>query len=424
MSISMAPIRISRLVTSAVALTLIVWGLTAPPASAAVTRTTTGSCVDGGGLTWHTKVIWGATYRTSTGALKRSVDYAGWTSTLGRVPTDSIVRTYDGRGRLVRSLTRTATVDYRLGSVYAARNPVNPVSGGAKIVITLGRDADGFGNCSVTHSESATADPVIAAVGDMVCASKGATTPTTCQHAAVADSILASAPNAFFTLGDNQYQAGALAEFQKAYHPTFGRLKAITRPTIGNHEYETPNAAGYFTYFGTAAGHPTRGYYSHDVGAWHIITLNSERDFAADGQQLAWLKADLAAHPNRCTLAITHKPRFSSRNHPYYPQFQPLFDTLRAAKAELLLSGHDHHYERFAPQTGSGAASADGLTQIVVGTGGHSLYRATTLVPNSLVHSGDGFGWLRLTLHPGAADLEYVPVAGNTFSERHTIVCR
>ena len=415
---------IARLLWPIMSLTLLSWGLTAPPAEAATTRTTTGSCVDGGGMTWHTKVIWGSTYRSSTGKTKIAVDYAGWTSTLGQLRTDSIVTTYDGKGRLVRALNRTASVNYQYGSVYAARNPVNPVSGGAKIVITLGRDGDGFGNCSVTHSQSATADPVIAAVGDMVCASARPTTPTTCQHAAVAKSILAAAPNAFFTLGDNQYQRGELAEFRKSYDPTYGRLKAITRPTLGNHEYETPGAAGYFTYFGTAAGSPSRGYYAQDVGAWHVVTLNSERDIGAAGRQVAWLKADLAAHPNRCTLAIWHKPRFSSRNHPYNPELRPIYDALVAAKAELVLSGHDHHYERFAPQTGAGTASGFGMTQIVVGSGGHSLYTATTLVPNSVVHSGSGFGWLQLTLHPSSVDLRFVPVAGNTFIDRHAITCR
>ena len=414
----------ARLLWAILTLTLVTLGVTAPPAQAATTFTTTGTCVDGGGMTWHTKVIWGSTYRSSTGQSKVSVDYAGWTSTLGRLRTDSIVSSYDGTGRLVRALKRTAAVDYRLGTVYAARNPVNPPSGGARIVITVGRDGDGFANCSVTHSQSATADPVIAAVGDLACAPTSPVTPTTCQHVAVSDSIVAAAPAAFFTLGDNQYQAGTLAEYKSVYDPSYGRLKTITRPTPGNHEYQTAGAAGYFSYFGTAAGSPSRGYYSQDVGAWHVVTLNSERDIGATGGQLAWLKADLAAHQNRCTLAVMHKARFSSRGHPYNVDFTPLFDALVDANAELLLSGHDHHYERFAPQTGSGTADADGVTQIVVGTGGKDVYIAGPLAPNSVVQSSSGFGWLQLTLHPSSADLRFVPVGGNTFTDRHSITCK
>ena len=414
----------ARLLWAILTLSLVMLGVTAPPAQAASTLTTTGSCVDGGGMTWHTKVIWGGNYRSSTGKSKVSVDYAGWTSTLGRLRTDSIVRTYDGAGRLVQTLKRTATVNYQLGTVYAARNPVNPPSGRPRIVITVGRDGDGFANCSVTHSPSATADPVIAAVGDLACAPNSPVTPTTCQHATVSDSIVAAAPAAFFTLGDNQYQRGTLAEYQSVYGPSYGRLKKITRPTPGNHEYQTAGAEGYFSYFGTAAGSPSRGYYSQDVGAWHVVTLNSELDIDAAGRQLAWLKADLAAHQDRCTLAVQHKARFSSRGHPYNVDFKPFFDALVDANAELLLSGHDHHYERFAPQTGSGEANANGVTQIVVGTGGKDIYIAGTLSPNSVVQSSSGFGWLQLTLHPSSADVHFVPVGGNAFTDRHTITCK
>ena len=246
----------ARLLWAILTLTLVTLGVTAPPAQAATTFTTTGSCVDGGGMTWHTKVIWGSTYRSSTGQSKVSVDYAGWTSTLGRLRTDSIVRSYDGTGRLVRALKRTAAVDYRLGTVYAARNPVNPPSGGARIVITVGRDGDGFANCSVTHSQSATADPVIAAVGDLACAPTSPVTPTTCQHVAVSDSIVAAAPAAFFTLGDNQYQAGTLAEYKSVYGPSYGRLKTITRPRAAAAEAlesgEAELAIGYFPDLRTA----------------------------------------------------------------------------------------------------------------------------------------------------------------------------
>ena len=351
------------------------------------------------------------------------MDYASWTSTLGLMPTDSTVRTYSGAGRLLQTLNRTATVDYLQGTVSGARNPINPPSGGATILIKVGRDGDGFADCTVRHSQSATADPVIAAVGDMVCAPGSAVTTSTCQQRAVSDSIIAAKPVALLTLGDNQYNDATLTQFQTSYEPSYGRLKAITSPTAGNHEYNTAGASGYFDYFGTAAGNRSMGYYSHDIGSWHVVTLNSERDITSTGAQLRWLKNDLATHSYACTLAVLHKPRFSSGVHGSNTAMTPFVDALVAGQAELMLAGHDHHYERFAPQTGSGAASNSGLTQIVAGTGGKSLYPTTT-APNSIARSAAGFGWLKLTLHPTSADLQFVPVAGNTFIDRQTVTCR
>jgi hypothetical protein len=406
------------------AITLVLLGLSVPPAHAATTLTTTRSCVDGGGVTWHTKVVWGSTYVAASGVRKVSIDYAGWTSTLGAIRTDSLVRTYDGSGRLQQRLDRTATVDYRQGTVYGARNPLNPRTGGARVVIKVGRDGDGFADCTVTHAQSATADPVVAAVGDMVCPPGTAVTAATCQQAAVSDSIVAARPDAFLTLGDNQYDDGTLAQFQGAYAPSYGRLKAITSPTAGNHEYNTPGAAGYFDYFGSAAGSRSLGYYSQDIGAWHVVTLNSERDISSTGAQLTWLKNDLAAHRNACTLAVLHKPRFSSGSHGSITAMTPFIDALVAARAELVLAGHDHHYERFAAQTGSGTLSSTGVTQVIVGTGGRSVYATRSVVPNSLARSSAGFGWLRLTLHRTSADLRFVPVAGSIFTDEETITCR
>nr|WP_294695638.1 metallophosphoesterase [uncultured Friedmanniella sp.] len=393
------------------------------PAHAATLRVTTASCMDGGGITWHTKVKWGGTY-TSGGTKKVSVDYAGWTSTLGLIATDSSVKSYDGSGRLVSTLTKVATVDYQQGTVYDGRNPVNPASGGAKVVIRVGRDRDGFASCSVTHREGA-ADPVIAAVGDMVCPPGYTATPSTCQHMAVSDSILAAKPSDFLALGDTQYGEGTPEQYAQAYQPSFGRLKKITRPVAGNHEYRTPGAGGYFGYFGTAAGDRARGYYSFDVGSWHVVALNSEVDISSTGAQLAWLKNDLAVNSSPCTLAMLHKPRFSSGGHGDYTSMKPFFDELVAARAELLLSGHDHNYERFSPMTGSGARSdSTGVTQLVVGTGGKSLNGTVTATYNSVVRSQAGHGWLKLTLRPTSADLSYVGVGDNPFTDRKTIACR
>jgi len=411
------------LVTGMVAVAGLTLGvLSAGPANAAGTRTTTGSCTDGGGVVWHTKVVWGGTYVVD-GRRKVSVDYAGWTSTLGTVATDSTVRSISGAGRLVQTLTRTAAVNYDSGVTYASRNPANPPSGSARIVITLGRDGDGFGSCSVTHAEAVTADPVVGAVGDMVCAPGFVVTPTTCQHQAVSSSILAARPAAFLPLGDNQYGEGTLAQYQGAYAPSFGRLKSITSPVPGNHEYNTAGAAGYYQYFGTAAGLAAKGYYSQDIGAWHVISLNSERDIAATGAQVAWLKRDLAAHRNACTVAVFHQPRFSSGEHGSNAAMKPFVDALVAARAELVLSGHDHGYERFAAQDGAGRATTAGVVQVVSGMGGRSLYSFPKVAPNSRSRYDAGFGWLRLTLHAGSVDLRYVGVGTNTFTDTSTIGC-
>jgi hypothetical protein len=404
-------------------LPLLSLGLAAPSAQSATSLITTRSCVDGGGVTWHTRVVWGSTYAASDGTTKVAVDYAGWTSTLGSVATDSRVSTYDGAGHLLQSLTRTAAVAYQQGTVYSVRNPVNPTAGGAAVKITLGQDGDGFGNCTVTHDQSATAAPVVAAVGDIACAPGSTTTSTACQQEAVADSILAAKPAALLALGDLQYPDGTLAQFRGSYDPSFGRLKAITSPAPGNHEYLTAGAAGYFDYFGTAAGERSKGYYSYEIGTWHVVVLNSERDISSTGAQLAWLKRDLAAHPNRCTLAVTHKPRFSTGEHGSNSTMTPFFDALVAARAELVLSGHDHDYERFAPQTGAGVASSTGLTQVVSGAGGKNLYGFPSVAANSVTRSNAGFGWLKLDLKRGSADLEFVPVGANTYRDRTTITC-
>jgi hypothetical protein len=193
---------------------------------------------------------------------------------------------------------------------------------------------------------------------------------------------------------------------------------------LGNHEYGTVGAAGYFDYFRSAGGSRSRGYYSQDIGSWHVVTLNSERDLNPTGAQLTWLKNDLAAHPNTCTMAVLHKPRFSSGLHGSNNEMRPFIDALVAARAELVLTGHDHHYERFAPQLGSGAASSAGVVQLVVGTGGRSLYPTRSIAPNSVIRSSAGFGWLRLTLRPGVADLRFVPIAPNTFADQFFIRCR
>jgi len=266
-------------------------------------------------------------------------------------------------------------------------------------------------------------DPTIAAAGDIACDSS---TPgaTTCHQAATADLLAAGNFTAVLGLGDHQYPSGALGDFNAYYDPTWGRVKAKTYPAPGNHEYQTSGAAGYFAYFGDRAGPAGRGYYSFDVGSWHIISLNSEISTATGSAQETWLKGDLAANSQRCTLAYWHKPLFSSGPHGNNPGVKPLWDALYAAGAELALAGHDHDYERFAPQTPTGSADApQGIREFVVGTGGKEHYSISSTKPNSQVHNTDTFGVLRLTLHPDGYDWEFVPEAGKTFTDSGTSSC-
>jgi len=241
--------------------------------------------------------------------------------------------------------------------------------------------------------------------------------------------LLDAIPGTVFTAGDNAYSDGAADEFANCYDPSWGRHKARIRPSPGNHDYHTPGASGYFGYFGAAAGDPSTGYYSYDLGAWHIIAVNSNCSeiggCGAGSPQEQWLRADLAAHPAACTLAYWHHPRFSSGQHGSSTTYRAFWQALYDYNADVVLNGHDHDYERFAPQDPNGAADpARGLREFVVGTGGHSL-RSFQRKPaaNSEVRNRDAFGVLKLTLHPTGYEWEFVPEAGKTFTDTGSGIC-
>ena len=233
-------------------------------------------------------------------------------------------------------------------------------------------------------------------------------------------------PGTVFTLGDNVYSSGTATEFTQCYDPTWGRHKARTKPAPGNHDYNTSGATGYYGYFGDLAGTSGRGYYSFDLGDWHIISLNSEVSMSAGGAEETWLRADLAASTKQCTLAYWHKPRFSSgTNHGSLASAQPLWQALYDFHAELILNGHEHNYERFAPQTPTGTADpTNGIREIVSGTGGESHYNDEgTPLANSEVFNGTTFGVLELTLGPGTYTWQFIPVAGQTFTDSGSGTC-
>jgi PKD repeat protein len=227
-----------------------------------------------------------------------------------------------------------------------------------------------------------------------------------------------------FTLGDNAYPDGTSRQYLECYAGSWGRHRSRTRPAPGNHEYNTRNAAGYFDYFGAAAGSPAEGYYSYEAGTWHVIVLNSSIAREPGSAQERWLRADLAAHANVCTLAYWHHPRFSSSSHGGDASVAPFWDALYAAGADVVLAGHDHVYERFAPQTPSGKADAQrGVRAFVVGTGGKNAYGFGRPAPNSEVRNSGTPGVLKLTLTSGAYAWEFVPAAGYGFRDSGSGSC-
>jgi acid phosphatase type 7 len=231
-----------------------------------------------------------------------------------------------------------------------------------------------------------------------------------------------------FTTGDNAYRSGTDAQFKDCYGPTWGRHKARTKPSVGNHEYKTAGGSGYFNYFGEAAGDPSKGYYSYNRGDWHVIALNSMCEkvggCGASSPMVTWLKNDLAANPKKCTLAYFHHPLFSSGEHGNQTKMKPTWDALYVANADVVVNGHDHSYERFAPQRPDGTRDRNrGIREFVVGTGGGSHYAFDTIKANSQVRNSDTYGVLKLTLNTGSYEWKFVPVAGKSFTDMGSTGC-
>jgi hypothetical protein len=272
-------------------------------------------------------------------------------------------------------------------------------------------------------SPTAPASAVLVGAGDIAsCSSTGDET--------VAD-MLEGIPGTVFTLGDNAYSNGSASDYTNCYGPSWGRpsIKSRTKPVPGNHEYNTAGATGYFGYFGAAAGDPTKGYYAYDLGGWRIYALNTNSACTtiacgAGSTQEQWLKADLAANPRQCVLAMWHHPRFSSSQHGNNTVTSAIWQDLYDAHAEIVLSGHDHAYERFAPQNPSGGLdNANGIVEWVVGTGGANHYTFPNIQPNSLVRDNTAFGVLKLTLSPNGWSFQFVAQPGKSFTDSGSGTC-
>jgi acid phosphatase type 7 len=294
---------------------------------------------------------------------------------------------------------------------------------------------------------NAAGDPVIAAAGDIACDplnsnyNGGDGKNGSCQELAVSNLLVNAGYAAVLPLGDNQYYCGSYDAFTASYGPSWGRVLAITHPAVGNHEYIThgdssgatgcdssnAGADGYFKYFGASAGQKGQGYYSYDIGAWHLIALNSNCGDAggcgSGSAQYTWLKNDLLTHSNACTLAYWHIPLFSSGGRAN-SNSQSFWNLLYQYNAEIVLNGHDHIYERFAPQTPSHVLdNARGLREFIVGTGGANHTSITSVAANSQVRNSSTYGILKLTLHPSSYDWQFVPKAGSTFTDSGTTAC-
>ncbi len=231
--------------------------------------------------------------------------------------------------------------------------------------------------------------------------------------------LLGSIGGTVFTTGDNAYTSGTPTEFAECYDPTWGPYRWRTRPSPGNHEYETADAAGYFGYFGAEAGPDGRGYYAYTRGSWRIYSLNSERLGEA---QLEWLRADLAAHPSHCSLAYWHRPLRSSGPHGDYLPAKRLWRPLYAAGVELVVNGHDHSYERFAPMRPGGINDANGVREFVVGTGGTALRPFKAIKPNSQARQSSVHGVLKLFLADGSYSWRFISVNGS-YTDRGSTPC-
>jgi hypothetical protein len=227
-----------------------------------------------------------------------------------------------------------------------------------------------------------------------------------------------------FTLGDHAYPRGTAQQFKDCYEPTWGRHKARTRPALGNHDILTLRGRAYFDYFGENAGPSGRGYYSYDLGAWHIISLNGTEAVDARSPQAEWLREDLDSHPTDCVLAYWHMPLFSSGPHGGTPEMKEVWKILYEKGADVVVNSHDHLYERFAPLNDNGKPDPErGIRLFLVGTGGAGVYKLKKIAPHSEVQDNSTYGVLKFTLSKGHYAWEFIPMTGQKFTDSGSAVC-
>lgn len=319
-------------------------------------------------------------------------------------------------GDLSSELVWSSNIDGPIG--FGVGFSRSDLSAGLHTITANVTDSGGFsgsGTITITIFEGA---PILVGAGDI--ADAGSNDETTAK-------LLEEIPGTIFTTGDSVYPNGTSEEFQTYYDPTWGRHKSRTRPTPGNHDYGTPDAAGYYAYFGSAAGDPGKGYYSYNIGDWHIIALNTQcSEVGGCGEnspQGKWLQEDLSANQHFCTLAYFHYGLYSSSNPSDAAQY--FWDLLYQAGVDVVLNGHAHNYERFAPQDPHGNFDPDrGIRQFEVGTGGADLHLIPeTTAPNSEVSNDATYGVFKLTLNSTSYDWEFIPVEGMVFTDSGSAEC-
>ncbi len=324
----------------------------------------------------------------------------------------------DSNGNPLAGRTVTWSSDNTGVASVSGSGLVTGLSAGSATITGTSEGKSGTSAISVTAPPPPPPSAVLVGAGDIAsCSSSGDEATAT---------LLDGIAGTVFTAGDNAYDNGSSTDYSNCYDPSWGRHKARTRPSPGNHEYYTPGAASYFHYFGPLAGDSGKGYYSFDLGDWHVISLNSNISMSAGSTQETWLRQDLAASTKQCTLAYWHHPRFSSgTTHGSEAATQPLWQALYDYGAEIVISGHEHNYERFAPQTPTGVVDpVQGIREFVVGTGGKEHYNDLgTPLPNSEVFNGTTFGVLKLTLSAGSYTWEFIPEAGGMFTDSGSGTC-
>lgn len=257
--------------------------------------------------------------------------------------------------------------------------------------------------------------PVLVGAGDIA----------DCVHGAdLTATLLDTIRGTVFVAGDAGYTSKRILNpLITCFDQTWGRHAARIRPSPGNHDYADGGPARYFDYFGDRAGPRSLGYYSFELGTWHVISLNSVESIEADSPQDRWLHSDLAAHLGRCTVAFMHHPRFSSGPHEERERMIPLWTTLARHGVSVVIAGHDHIYERFQPLDADGRPDDEGTRQFVVGTGGASRYAIQRLLPGSEAQSDDSYGVLKLSLLPNTYRWEFVPVVRAGYQDRGESTC-
>jgi hypothetical protein len=340
-------------------------------------------------------------------------------------------------GRITRRGRYTA--DVVVPSVRAGRHVITLKAGRVALKFPFTVKAPRRGSGVKGGRPRKAADPLVVAVGDIACDPSdrdfhgGRGDATHCRQMHTSNIAMRPLPSAVLAVGDLQYEDGAFDKFTAAYDPSWGRLKALTRPVVGNHEYLTPGASGYFDYFNGfgnltgPAGSRYTGYYSFDVGAWHLIALNSNCSKSGgcgpNSPQERWLRADLAAHRTSCTIAYWHHPRFASGRYSDSSTYWAFWKALYDYGAEIVINGHDHNYQRYAPQDPDGNATALGIREFIVGTGGKERNPVQPgPIKNRDAASADSFGVLKLTLHQTGYGWKFAS-GGGSFSDGGTGAC-